>query len=159
MVKVNENGTIGTSSAGAKVTVALKHPSGIYLQLCKMEEKEVLTAGDSFKTVKEAVRLEGRIRLNGTAIPFGVQPEYRIVAGYALTEGVDKDFFDEWMKQNADSALVKNELIFAYEKADSTTGKAKEHASSLSGLEPLMQTGDPRAPRRIQPDDGKRVAA
>lgn len=156
--KKNEgNTTANVSKSGTKVTVALKHPAGIYLQLYEMVEKDQLTAGGTFRSVKESVPVGERIRLNGTAHPFGAIPDYRIVAGYALTEGVDKEFFDKWMEQNKLSSLVKNELIFAYESAADTAAQASDGANVRSGLEPLAQSGDPRAPRRIE--TAERMAA
>jgi len=150
---------VETSRSGNTVTVALKHPAGLYLQLYELREKDQLTAGGTFRTVKEGVAVGDRIKINGTAFPFGMIPDYRIIGGYALTEGVDKEFFDEWMRQNAKSAIVENGLIFAFESAADVSAKAKDGANLRNGLEPLMQRGDPRAPRRIQADDGKRAAA
>ncbi len=75
-----------------------------------------------------------------------------IVGGYGLTEGVDKDAFEKWIKTHADQAYVKNELVFAQAKTNSAESKAKENASVKSGLEGLPQ--DKPAPG-IEKADGK----
>lgn len=75
-----------------------------------------------------------------------------IVGGYGLTEGVDKDAFEKWIKTHADQAYVRNELVFAQAKTNSAESKAKENASVKSGLEGLPQ--DKPAPG-IEKADGK----
>lgn len=62
-----------------------------------------------------------------------------LVGGYGLTEGVDKDAFDKWIKTHADQAYVKNELVFAQAKTNSAESKAKENGGVKSGLEGLPQ--------------------
>jgi hypothetical protein len=66
-------------------------------------------------------------------------PDARIIGGYGLTEGVDKDFFDAWLAAHADQPYVKKELVFAQGKANSAADKAKDQKEVKSGLEPLPQ--------------------
>ena len=135
------------SSAGAKVTVACKLPHGLILRLFEMESANEPVMGGGYREVKRARQTGSTVRVNGNAVPFGVRPDHPIVAGYALTHGVDKDFFDEWMKQNRDSDIVKNHLVFAYERAESARDAAKDHAKQRSGLEPIEPDTDPRLPK------------
>jgi hypothetical protein len=140
--------------SGATVTVGLKHPNGIVLRVFLMEEVNEPVMGGGWRTVKQARAKEGiEIVLNGNAVPFGAQPKCEIVAGYALTRGVSKDVWDEWLKQNANSALVKNGLIMAWEKPDFARDAAKERRATRSGLEPLSQADDPRAPKGVKKDE------
>lgn len=46
------------------------------------------------------------------------QPFRRRVFGYALTEGVDKNFWDTWLEQNKDAAYVVGKLVFAMPNND-----------------------------------------
>ncbi len=157
------------SQSGAKVTVACKIPAGLELRLFEMVTVRHPIMGGGFREVQESrVRTDvGSVLIHGNAIPYGKQPAHRIVMapgapmtdGFALTPNIDKDFFDEWLKQNKDSAIVKNGLIFAYEKPDAVTAEAKDRAKTQrSGLEPLNQGKDPRADKRIEKADQKDAA-
>jgi hypothetical protein len=122
------------------VTVASKLQSGLILQLWKMEPHREPAAGGTTREVKRAVKLGTAVTVAGCATYRGVgdpAPKCQIIGGYALTPGVDEDFFAEWLKQNADADVVKNRLIFAHEKPDHATGMAKEQAALKSGAEPI----------------------
>lgn len=139
------------SRSGGKVTVACKLPHGLQLRCFRMVETAEPVMGGGSRLVPVAQQVGEPITINGNAVAFGAIPNFRIVAGYALTEGIDKDFFDKWREQNAELPAVKNRLIFAYEKSDVTADAAKECVAQRSGLEPLLQDKDPRAPGRIKP--------
>ncbi len=140
--------------AGATVTVACKiGVAYIDLQLCKIEEKfeQNMQGG---RTVKEATRIGKIVRIRGTAYPRGVVPEGfperpEIVAGAALNRNIDKDWWDEWEKQNKLNPIVMNKMIFAYESDDTVRGVAKELGEIKSGLDPIdpRNTKDPRTPK------------
>jgi hypothetical protein len=87
--------------------------------------------------------LKGRERviINGSAVPFGMpsHPD-----GYALTHGVDADFFVEWLSLYKDMDAVKKRFIFAYPKAADASAAAREMRDEKCGLEPL----DPDNPGR-----------
>lgn len=135
------------SSAGAKVTVACKMPNGLLLRVFAMETHSEPVMGGGVREAKSARQIGGTVKLNGNAVPFGKRPDHPIVAGYALTHGIDKEFFDKWLEQNRDSDIVKNSLVFAYDKGDSVRDAAKEHAKARSGLEPIEPDTDPRLPK------------
>jgi hypothetical protein len=65
-----------------------------------------------------------------------------LIGGHGITEGVDKEFFERWMKTFRDSAFVKNGLIFAHDNANNTKAEAKEKADNETGFEGL----DPKKP-------------
>lgn len=137
------------SSAGAKVTVGCRLGIAYYdLQLCKKEPvfEQNMQGG---RTVDVWLRVGNIVRIRGTAYPRGQPPDGfpdrpEIVGGASLTRGVDKEWFDEWLKQHARDPVVMNGMIFAHESNDHIIGMAKETAGRLSGLEPINQKGDPR---------------
>ena len=57
--------------------------------------------------------------------------------GYALTPGVPADFWNEWLKQNAETEMVLNGMIKAQHDLESLAADAAEHADRDSGLGPL----------------------
>jgi len=67
---------------------------------------------------------------------------------FALTHNVPRLFWDLWLEQNADSALVRNGLIFAHKQAASVTDQLRDHEDLTCGLEPLTPTpsGNPWEP-------------
>lgn len=134
--------------SGAMVTIACKHPGGLILRVFKMEDFNEPVMGGGFRTSQRAVKMEQQVVIKGPAVPFGVVPDFRIVGGYALTEGVPADFWAAWLKQNADSDLVKNRMIHAHESTSYMVGQAKEQRELRSGMEPINPTKDPR---NVQP--------
>lgn len=62
-----------------------------------------------------------------------------VIGGYGLTEGVDKDYFDTWLKEHANQPYVKGDLVFAQAKTNSAQSKASENAKVKTGLEGLPQ--------------------
>ena len=125
------------SYAGQKVTVGCKLPHGLVLHIDQMVEVQQLTSGNGYRTVQESQQVGETITLNGNAVPFGVLPEYQIIAGYALTHNVDKDFWEAWLEQNKNSMIVRNKLVYGYDQADAAVSHAREMKETRSGLEPL----------------------
>jgi hypothetical protein len=146
--------------AGATVTVACKLGVAYYdLQLCQIvDKKEQSLQGE--RTVREAIRIGKVVRLRGTAYPRGTVPDGfpakpEIVDGAAMNPGIDKEWFDEWLRQHHLDPLVMNKMIFAHENVDHVRGLAKEMAKIQSGLEPLdpkTMGRDPRTPRTVRPE-------
>ena len=140
------------STGTATVTVALKHPTGIVLEVF---EKKTLQVPDGVGRLRDETvfRSTGKqYALNGNRVPVVdgvvVAPNYQIIGGYALTPGIPKDVWDKWLEQHPDSDLVENGLITAYEALDMAQDFAKENAKTRSGMEPLLRSGDPRVPKR-----------
>jgi hypothetical protein len=141
-------------SGGAKVIVACKLAVTSYaIQLCKIEDKfeQNLQGG---RMVKEATRIGEVVILRGTSYPRGTPPigfpeRPLMVGGAALNFGIDKEWFDEWLRQHHLDPIVKNKLIFAHENQDMVVGEARELASFQSGLEPIdpSSKNDRRIPR------------
>lgn len=143
------------AGAGSVVTVACKLPHGFDLRVFAMEDYQEPVMGGGWKTVKRAVEFGQRYLLAGVAAPHGMSPVAQMATGYALTHNVDAEFFAEWLKQNADSDVVKNRLIFAAPKPADVADRAKENEKTRSGLEPLVPDSDPRIPRQVKTATGR----
>ncbi len=92
------------------------------------------------------------LEIEGYSVVLNGANASNVIGGYGLTENVDKDAFDKWLKTHAEQEYVKNELVFAQAKTNSAEAKAKENAGRKTGLEGLPQ--DNPMPG-IQKSDGK----
>jgi len=145
--QVIQGGEMDKTSGGAKVTVACNLPHGVRLRVFKMVKIRELVMGGGSREVETAEPYGAEVLIQGIATEVGKLSRAPIVAGYALTYGVDKDLWDAWLKDNKDSAMVRNHCIMAYEDMNRAQDWAKEHAKVLTGLEPLELENDPRRPR------------
>lgn len=134
-------------SAGSKVTVACNIPNGLRIRNFTMIGSRELVMGGGSREIEVAEHVGEDILINGSAVEVGKAPRHRIVAGFAITEGVDKDSWDHWLENNQRSPMVLNGCIFAYERAGDTESAAVERKGTRSGLEPFRKDGDPRRPR------------
>ena len=94
------------------VDVCCKLPGGLHLTVFRMEDSQELLQGGGTRVVKRAVA-DGRVTVRGIGRR---EDDPRIIGGYAVTRGVDADFWSRWLEQNATSDLVKSRLVFAAEK-------------------------------------------
>jgi hypothetical protein len=118
------------------VTVACKVPNGLLLRIFKMAPAREQTP-TGYRDIERAELVGEPVRINGPSAPKDENREIRIVGRYALTPNVNKDFFDEWLRQNADHEAVKAGLIFAHSSQSRVSDQAKERKDVMSGLEPL----------------------
>lgn len=131
---------------GGTVTVACKLPHGLQLQLQTKTNVKIVTRDggqqDAVQWAKDGVTYT----VHGTAIAKGEIPRYKMVAGYALTPGIPKNFWDAWWDQNQSAPYCKQNLIFAYESLDRVRGTAKDNREVRTGQEPLNSDikADPR---------------
>ena len=128
------------STTGETVAVACKHPHGLVLQLCQFTTVSEQVMGGGVRETKLAQRVGMQVRLNGAANRVGEAPKNLTFGGYAITYGVPKDFFDEWLKQNADNEMVIKGLIFALPNATDAKRRGKEQREISGGLEPIDPT-------------------
>lgn len=135
---------------GSTVTVGLKLPNGLVLQLQEKVKVSYPVLGGGMREVEESRPMPDQqtYTLHGNRAPFGVQPRCLIVAGYAMTPGIPKDFWDMWLSQNSKLDIVKGGFIMAHASQDHVSGYAKEHRGERSGLEPITPGKDPRIPKR-----------
>lgn len=137
--------------SGDKITVACKLPSGLLLRLCRMEDSSEQSPM-GIKTIKVARWYGDQVRINGVAARTNPAPNdsaFAQTGGYALTPGVDREFFEEWLRQNADAEVVRNEIIFAHGSDADVRRHTRDNEKVRSGMEPI----DPEKPpmRGIQP--------
>jgi hypothetical protein len=130
------------SDAGAKVVVACKLPSGIVIRgYTQQKEQEAVLGGGTREF--DVWRWNGKEqRINGYARPHGSAPQCTIIGDFALTYDVDKDLFDAWYEANRDTPMVRQGLIFAFERAESAMSEAKNRRKLISGFEQI----DPENP-------------
>jgi len=124
----------------ATVSVACKLPHGLVLRVFSIVERDMPVMGGGVKTERIAEPRAESAVVHGWSHAQNSAPHCTIIGGYAITDNIDKGLWDLWLSQNKDSAMVKNGLIFANEKAESTTGKAKDGGKIQSGLERLDPT-------------------
>ncbi len=140
-----------TPKSATSYTVACKLPNGIMLQLHREEMVRVPVLGGGIVMEKQSRPSGDPIKVFGNRAPFGEQPRAPVVASYALTHNVPADHWEQWLRENADSSLVRERIIFAYPTADEAIGVAKENKAVLSGLEPLnmgrIKKGDKSIPK------------
>lgn len=120
-----------------KVSVGCKLPHGLVLRVFNMIERDVPVMGGGSRTEKIAEQRAETATVHGWAHAQNAAPNCTIIGGYAITDGVDKDLWELWLSQNKNSDMVKAGLIFANEKSDSVSGKAKDGKDVRSGLERL----------------------
>lgn len=148
----------GTAKKSATtVTVGCKIPNGIVLQLCKPTKWIEETPSGSLQRTRFD-KVGPRYYVQGPAYPVGTIPKGYgekppIAGGFALTTGIPKDFWDEWLDQNKESTFVTGGQVFAHDTFDAAQGDGREMAHVKSGFEPLPEdldpTKDPRLPRPV----------
>lgn len=123
-------------SGTATVTVACRLPHGLYLDVV---DPSVFDGIDpKVGVVARPINEANRVKINGCARPVGVplpDDAPQVVGGFALTPGVPAAFWETWLAQNKDAPFVRNNLIFAHEKAGSVVSEAKEKKALRSGFE------------------------
>lgn len=133
------------SSAGEKVVVANKMPWPIRIRNCVPREVPITLKDGSKRTDTVFEPLPESIVVHGVGTPRGgARSGQRIFMGYALTEGVDKDSFDQWLKDNREQPFVKNQLIFAMPNVSDAEAKAKENEKRVTNFEAFDPAGDHR---------------
>lgn len=131
--------------ASNTVTVACKLPHGLRLRLHDMVDvSEAMAGGGSRKVQRAQVRGES-VLIKGYLEKYDPKlPPAARGSSFALTHGVDKDFWDAWVKQNSTLDAVKNGLIFASDKADTVEAMVREGRDLRSGLEPVDPSNLPK---------------
>ena len=134
------------ATSGETVTVACKLPHGVRLRVYAWEEFDEPMRDGSYKKSKRARPIEHMdYVVRGTWSASAGQAYARnnnavtdlLPGGYALTYGVPKETWDLWYEQNRNSALVKNNIVFAQLTHTKATEQSKELQIVKSGLEPL----------------------
>jgi len=116
------------------LTVGCKLPNGITIRKYVLKERPEQKPGGGTVMIMAPEFTGETITIKGNAVAFGVIPEHATVGGYALTPNVDADSFEQWLKDNANSDLVRNKIIVSHTK--DTAGLARENKDRRTGLEP-----------------------
>ena len=98
------------------------------------------------------------IRVRGLSYPVGQVPDGfgdkpTVVAGFAVTHNIDKEWWDEWFKTHQDYPPVRNGHLFAHADRASGVAIAKEHAGKpqFSPIDP-KNPADGRVLKSANPD-------
>lgn len=143
------------AKANRTVTVACKFPPGLILQLQKPTTIQVPLMGGGFREVQEFHRVGDPVYIRGPAEAQGTVPKGyirpQIESGYAMTHGVDAAFFEEWLKQNAGTDLVRNKVVLAAPAGSEISAQARDNEARVTGFEPVNPDGDWRVPKPLNP--------
>jgi hypothetical protein len=147
----------GVATGGETVSVASKLPMGIVLQLYDFKPRHEPVMGGGAREYKQAEPRHGATFIvDGNSFAQNVGPQSQIAGGFAITHGVPKAFWEEWLDQNKHADYVVNGMIFAHAEAASTVAHAKDNEGEKSGLERL----DPKnLPKGLSSSDEVRRAA
>lgn len=125
------------------VTIACRLPNGLYLDVGRRPDggpaQRVRVNGFAREVGIDLPRTYAR---TPDGLPVAPPEPGTVVAGYALTPGVDEDIWLAWLVEHEAMEIVKRGLIFAMPKHNDAAAKAKELAENKSGLEPI----DPHKP-------------
>jgi hypothetical protein len=143
---------------GATVTVGCKMPNGLILRIFDMVKENQPIMGGGFREVSVAKAVGPTYTVRGYSAPEGRSPKATVIGGYALTAGIDADFWERWLAENKDADYVTNRLIFAHEKVTDTKAEARDNKDTWDGRHRMVPDTDPRIPRKRN-RKGKLVSA
>ncbi len=124
----------------AVVSVYCRWNPGLILRVGQMVKRTEQTA-HGFRDFEQWQQTK-QFRVYGPAHPWGGVAKAPVIGGYAITEGVPKELWDEWYDKNKDSDMVRNRIVFASEQQSYGNGQAHEQRSAPTGIEPLSQGKD-----------------
>jgi hypothetical protein len=146
------------SPSNATVTVASKMPFDFVLKLYDFRERNEPVMGGGARTYKIAEPRRGAktFVVQGNSFPQNKGPHQQLTFGYAITHGIPKAFWDEWVEQHKEADYILNGMLFAHSETASTMAEAREKETEKSGLERL----DPsKLPKGLETSDGFRRAS
>jgi hypothetical protein len=150
------------------VIVACLIPNGLVLQLQRPMEKFEDTR-DGPRPRSYNVKYGEQRAVRGPARPVGTlpkdfdkwRPPVQIEGGYALTHGIPRDFWEQWLEQNAKAEYVVNDMISGHATIEDAVAWAREREALRSGHEPISTDEDARGrltDRRLPKPIGNSVA-
>lgn len=136
MAKADDPKAQNLPKSAKRITVACKYPHGLILRIFKFEKIDVPSPG-GLRQETQPVQIGEQVKINGPVAPTGKDSIHETAGGFALTHGVDAEFFAEWMRQNANSDLVKNGIIWSASDRNSARDRAEDHKATRTNIEPL----------------------
>lgn len=129
------------------VVIACKLPNGLILQCDEPYEASVPVFGKT-ETVSMYRRGGQTYKVNGSAVDLARMEigdiPHTISAGFGLTYGVPKSFWERWLSQHKEMEIVEKKFIFAMNSESNVRSKTKELKNITTGLEPI----DPSNPAK-----------
>lgn len=147
------------------VTVCCKLPNGLVLRTFGKHTSIQPVVGGGTREVMEYLPNGQSVTIHGNVPPYAKPlvdvngDPINLEQSFARTENVPAAFWNLWLEQNKDSAVVKHGLIFAHNKPLELRAIAKDHRDRRHGLEPIDPTGDPRNPKNRTQIRGGTVTA
>ena len=129
------------------VIVCSKLPHALVLRLFDIEEYEERNpAGQLIRSQRAVERTDGRVTVNGANSLMERNGKMPLILPYARTE-VSADFWNAWIKANAEMDIVKRGLIFA----ESTEARAIDHSKEQRAVATGFEAIDRSAPAKRMP--------
>lgn len=125
------------ASSSEVVTVGCKLPHGVVLRAFRPTTRHEPVMGGGTREVTIHEPTGETFQVHGNSHPQNAAPAHLMAGGFALTTGVPKKLWDDWVKANADADMVRNGLIFAHGETRSVEAQAREKEGVRSGLERL----------------------
>ena len=137
------------------VTIACKLPHGLRLRLHEWAEVQEPVLGGGTRIEKRARPTGQEVVVKGVAHEASKSPDAPMAFGYALTHGVDADFWEKWVAQNKGSTVLEGGMTFAHAKPADAEAHAREGRAVRSGLEPLDPNNLPMKGVQTAPESAK----
>ena len=90
------------------------------------------------------------LEVGSTSVTLNGANASNIIGGYGLTEGVDKAFFDAWLKKNEHLPFVRNQMVFAQSTTDDAKAEALEKAHEKTGFEGMNDADMPAGVSKVE---------
>lgn len=135
------------------VSVYCRLPHGIWMQAQEEQSYSEQTpsgvrSAKRFAPVGERVRIEGNAK--GRGVDSDKTEHKRIIAGFAVTDGVPADLWRKWKAQNVGlEALIRGD-IYAVAKAGDAAAKRDDADKVPTGLDPINPAALPAEFKRVE---------
>lgn len=131
------------AGSGRTVVVVCKQARGLYLQHHNKISQDQRVMGGGIEKREVSMPVGEQVRLKPSILAFGLIPNYTIVNGFSFNH-VDANFWNEWYAQNPKFGLLEAGLLCAFDNEQDARAYCTEYGSLKHGLEPLLQSKDPR---------------
>lgn len=118
------------------ITVFCRLPSGIVLSLFPEGEAERRAEAEKAKRPDlSPMQALKTVTLNGAKHDPRYHPMHNSILGLAGRTEVDADFWNAWLRQNANAPIVKEQLVFAESSTAKGESRLHELKDSKTGFE------------------------